>query len=82
MYCTVVWMHKQFLFDIAEWDTVFFMTSGKLHKKVNGVTLHLYTGNKNNSALKRGIVNNFDFLIRLPARNQNRFRKCFSRLVS
>ena len=56
MYCTVVWMHKQFLFDIAEWDTVFFMTSGKLHKKVNGVTLHLYTGNKNNSALKRGLI--------------------------
>ena len=49
-------MHKQFLFDIAEWDTVFFMTSGKLHKKVNGVTLHLYTGNKNNSALKRGLI--------------------------
>ena len=56
MYCTVVWMHKQFLFDIAEWDTVFFMTSGKLHKKVNGVTLHLYAGNKNNSALKRGLI--------------------------
>ena len=49
-------MHKQFLFNIAEWDTVFFMTSGKLHKKVNGVTLHLYTGNKNNSALKRGLI--------------------------
>ena len=49
-------MHKQFLFDIAEWDTVFFMTSGKLHKKVNVVTLHLYTGNKNNSALKRGLI--------------------------